>query len=50
MKHEIIRRQQLGLSILGPFSRNRRRYEHTYTVLVIGILLSAASFVAAFFA
>jgi hypothetical protein len=49
MKYEIIRRQNLGLSITGPFSRNRRRSESTYTVLTIGIILSAAAFIAALF-
>ena len=29
MYHEIIRRHQLGLTITGPFSRNRRRSDKT---------------------
>lgn len=49
MKHELIRRQQLGLSITGPFSRNRRRHEGTYIFLTIGILLSATAFIVALF-
>jgi hypothetical protein len=50
MKHEVIRRQQLGLAMHGPYSRNRRRHESTYIVLVVGVLISAASFIAALFA
>ena len=52
MKHEIIRRQQLGLAISGPFSRNRRRSEITpnpHFVITAGIILAAVIFVAAIF-
>lgn len=50
MKHEIIRRQQLGLAISGPFSRNRRRFHlDPYFVLTGGIAIAAVIFVAAIF-
>jgi hypothetical protein len=52
MKNEIIRRQQLGLAISGPFSRNRRRTEipaNPHFIITSGIILAAVIFVAAIF-
>jgi len=50
MKHEIIRRQQLGLNISGPFSRNRRRFHiNPHLLLTSGIVIAAVLFVAAIF-
>jgi hypothetical protein len=52
MKNEIIRRQQLGLAISGPFSRNRRRSEITanpHLLITAGVIIAAILFVAAIF-
>jgi hypothetical protein len=50
MKQELIRRQQLGLTIHGPYSRNRRRPSiNSYAVMTAGIILAAALFLVATF-
>ena len=43
MQHETLRRAQLGLSVQGPYSNNRRRLtmEHYlgYTLLLVAVAL-----------
>lgn len=55
MKYELIRRHQLGLSIQGPYSRNRRRHRtsrsliNPHMCICAAIALAAVAFLVATF-